>query len=170
MWLDAKKTSAFDFYQFWINQPDAVVEKYLKMYTFLSLEKIEEVMAQHVKNPGARSAQKVLAQEVTETVHGRADATKAVNASAALFGKGEVTNEGLAALPTVVVNATNGNIVALGSEGFGVSKAEMRRLISAKGIRINGVTVEIDRAVNDADFLKGNAILEKGRSRIVLRR
>jgi len=169
VWLDPKKTSPFEFYQFWINQPDAVVEKYLKMYTFLSLHDIEVLMEEHEKNPSLRLAQKKLAAEVTEIVHGRHETTGAVNASIALFSKGSTSTD-LSSLPSVPVSS-DGTIVAMGAEGFGISKSEMRRLIEAKGVRINGDVVESDRVFIDTDFTEGIAVLQKGKTeKIVIRK
>lgn len=80
IWLDSKKTSIFDFYQFWLNQTDEAVEYLLKIYTLLEKDEVEEIMAKHQTNPGQREAQKALARGVTEVVHGK-EATEAGNKS-----------------------------------------------------------------------------------------
>ncbi len=166
VWLDASKTSPYEFYQFWINQPDASAGEYLKKYTFLSLQKIDALLAEHAKNPSERLAQKTLAAEVTELVHGRHEATAAVNASNALFGKGGDVSK----LPSHTISP-DATILSAGAQSLGLSKSEMRRLIDAKGIRLNGQTIETDRAFTDADFTDGTAILQKGKTeKIVIRR
>lgn len=167
VWLDAEKTSPYDFYQFWVNQPDAVVETYLKRYTFMPLPEISALVELHRRNPGKREAQKKLALEVTALVHGEREAAKAREASAALFGQGGTKDA--SALPSVSY-AEGATIVELASQGFGISKSEARRLMAAKGIRIHGTTVEADRELADADFTDGIAVLEKGKSRIAVRK
>jgi tyrosyl-tRNA synthetase len=165
VWLDPKKTSPYDFYQFWVRQPDSVVEKYLKMYTFIPLPEIALIVEEHGKNPSARSAQKRLAREVTVLVHGTQEAVKAEKATLALFGDGEID---LSAVPTLTVSDAHNTVIVMGSEGFGISKSEMRRLIEARGVRINGTTVDADRPFADTDFKDGVAILQKGKSDKVL--
>lgn len=169
VWLDPKKTSPYEFYQFWVNQPDSVVETYLKMYTFLGLEQIEKLMHEQNANPSLRVAQKKLAAEVTELVHGRVEATKAVNASATLYGHASKDARQFDNLPFVKVGADS-SIIAVGAKAFGVSKSEIRRLIDGKGVRLNSATVEADRPLTDNDFREGIAMLEKGKSKVLLRR
>lgn len=171
VWLDAKKTSPFDFYQFWINQPDSMVEKYLHMYTFLPLSEIQGIMKAHTVNPPLRGAQKKLAKEVTELVHGRHKTTEAVNASTAMYGRETLLKETIASLP--FVTCTPGvcdTILLLVSEGFKVSKSEARRLLQAKGIRLNGITTVEDRTLQDGDFIEGAALLEKGKTRVAVKK
>lgn len=85
IWLDARYTSPYKFYQFWLNVSDADAEKYLKIFTFLTKEEIEALAAEHAQNPGARPLQKRLAREVTVMVHGEDNYNAAVEASAILF-------------------------------------------------------------------------------------
>lgn len=172
VWLDAEKTTPFAFYQFWFNQPDSVVEKYLKMYTFLSLEQIEELMTNHNKNPSARHAQRKLAADVTELVHGRVESTKALIASTALYGKHEtLTKEALDSIPSVPFDSSaQATVVSHLASGLSLSKSEARRLIDAKGVRLNGSVISFDRALTAADFTDGIALLEKGKTRLVVRK
>ena len=81
VWLDATKTSPFQFYQFWINFSDAGIENYLKMYTFLPPVEIAALMELHARNPSERQAQETLARLVTETVHGPAATAQAAAAT-----------------------------------------------------------------------------------------
>lgn len=167
VWLAKEKTSPFEFYQFWVKQPDSVVEKYLKMYTFIPVSEISSLVGQHAKDPAARSAQKRLALEVTALVHGEREASAVATAAAALFGKGELD---LSTLPAKKVSL-DGTLLSTGAEAFGISKSEMRRLIEGKGIRLNGVSVETDRTFTDTDFTDGAAVLQKGKSdKVVIRR
>ena len=87
IWLDAKYTSPYKFYQFWLNVSDADAEKYLKIFTFLTQEEIAALVAEHAENPGERPLQKRLAKEVTEMVHSPEAYEAAVRASQILFGK-----------------------------------------------------------------------------------
>ena len=86
VWLDPERTSPYHFYQFWLNTDDRDVERYLKLFTFLRLDRIAATMAEHAADPGRREAQRMLAREVTATVHGDAAAEAAIQTSAALFG------------------------------------------------------------------------------------
>ncbi|MDE6631758.1 MAG: tyrosine--tRNA ligase, partial [Muribaculaceae bacterium] len=90
VWLDARYTSPYKFYQFWLNVGDAEAEKYLKIFTFLSKEEIEALAAEHAKDPGLRPLQKKLAEEVTVMVHGREAYDAAVSASKILFSNSAV--------------------------------------------------------------------------------
>src|SRR3712207_2102103 len=94
VWLDPKKTSPYQFYQFWINTDDRDVERYLKLFTFLRLDQIAAAVTEHGRDPGRRSAQRLLAREVTATVHGVEAAEQAVRTSEALFsGRGRGTED-----------------------------------------------------------------------------
>lgn len=170
VWLDPKKTSPFAFYQFWISLPDQGLENYLKVYTFLTLEEIAALMERHAADPAAREAQKTLAREITKLVHGEKALEGAERETAARFGardKGvaELSAEEKAAFPVVLIAPERNTVVALAAEGFKISKSEARRLIANKGIRLNGATVEADREVTEDE-----AILEKGKTRIIVRK
>lgn len=181
VWLDPKKTSPYAFYQFWLNQPDDMVEQYLKMYTFIPLNDIERIMTEHRANPGARSAQEALARSVTELVHGAAATATAAAAASALFG-----GEGLASLPkearTVVVSeaptlpvlkkdlAQGLTILdVLATSPLASSKSDARRLIEGRGVSINGTMVEsAEQKLTDSDFTEGLALFKKGRRDLVV--
>ncbi|HEX8947217.1 MAG TPA: tyrosine--tRNA ligase [Candidatus Paceibacterota bacterium] len=170
IWLDPKKTSPFAFYQFWVNLPDDSIEKYLKVYTFLSLEEIAELMQLHAKNPGERAAQAKLAWEVTALVHGAAAAKAAAEASKALFGGTSLASlsSGARAVvlkeaPTLRVGAKAILVDALVESGLASSKGDARRLIEGKGVSLNGTLVEANRPLAASDFFKGLALLKKGK-------
>src|SRR5204862_7126011 len=86
VWIDARRTSVYRFYQFWIRTDDRDVVRYLKYFTFLSRDEIGELEGEHGKNPGARAAHKALAKAVTDLVHGPSATAEAVRASEILFG------------------------------------------------------------------------------------
>ena len=100
IWLDPEKTSPYHFYQFWVNTDDRDVERYLKLFTFLRLDRIGTTMEQHVRDPGKRLAQKLLAREVTSMVHGESVAEQAKQTSEALFaGKAGTGEDVIAEMP-----------------------------------------------------------------------
>ncbi len=118
IWLDARYTSPYKFYQFWLNVSDADAEKYLKIFTFLTKEEIEALAAEHAQNPGARPLQKRLAREVTVMVHGEDNYNAAVEASAILF-----SNEAREAL----MRLDEGTLLDIfeGVPSFSVAKADV---------------------------------------------
>ena len=180
VWLDAKKTSPYQFYQFWLNQPDEVVERYLKFYSFIPLADIEEMMTKHRENPGAREAQETLARVVTELVHGPAAAATAAAASSALFGGSlaDLPREAHAVIlneaPTLKIAKSDlgkeqGVLGALVESGLASSKSDARRLIEGKGVSLAGKTVEsVEQSLSDADFTNGLALLKKGKRDVVV--
>ncbi len=181
VWLDAKKTSPFQFYQFWINLPDENIENYLKIYTFLPLAKIDALMEQHRRNPGDREAQETLARLVTEIVHGPAATAQAAATTDALFGNtpfNELSREALAvALAEAPSLALSKKDVADGSPlaealvagGLAVSKSDARRLISGKGITLSGQTIENpDQKVYPGDLSNGYALVRKGKQGVLI--
>lgn len=92
IWLNEEKLSPYEFYQFWVRQEDADIERFLKMLTLIPLEEIADIVAEHQKDPGKRVGQKALAFEITRMVHGEAEAQKAKEASEALFS-GALSNK-----------------------------------------------------------------------------
>lgn len=173
VWLDGKKTPPYAMYQFWINLPDQGLETYLKLYTFLTLEEITALMTRHKENPSAREAQKTLAREITRFVHGEKGMLQAESETEARFSEktlDTLSEKERSAFPTVMIAGDNNMISAVVAEGFTVSKSEARRLIQGRGIRINGETVETDRAITDADLVGGEAFLEKGKVKIIVKK
>lgn len=176
IWLDATKTSPFSFYQFWLNQPDEMVEKYLKMFTFLPLSEIESLMSTHQENPGVRKAQEALAREVTGIVHGKDVAENAAQASSVLFGKESLGTLGPGArsallkevqsLPVLRKDLVRGLPVldVLALSALAGSKSEARRLIEGKGVSLNGqIVMDVAHHLSESDFSNGLALLKKGR-------
>ncbi|MFI5260315.1 MAG: tyrosine--tRNA ligase [Candidatus Paceibacteria bacterium] len=181
VWLDAEKTSPFKFYQFWMNLPDAGIETYLKVYTFLPLAEIDALMELHRRKPGDRQAQETLARLVTEIVHGPASTAQAAAATDALFGdtpftelSREAKQVALAEAPLVTLvkkDLENGVSLAetLVAGGLATSKSDARRLIEGKGITLSGF--QIDNPAQDLhtnDLPGGYALVRKGKQGVLI--
>lgn len=178
-WLDAKKTSPYKFYQFWLNATDVDAERFIKFYTFLDKEVIENLIDDHKTAPHERKLQKKLAEEVTVWVHGREEYEKAVKASEILFGKS--TAEDLVSLgeaifleifdgvPQIEIskNEVLGiNIVELLSEksGFLKSKSEAQRELKGNAISVNKEKINENYIASASDLIDGKfLLLQKGK-------
>ncbi len=171
IWLDPARTSPYQFYQFWVNADDRDVERYLKLFTFLRLDQIATAMAEHATGPSQRTAQRLLAREVTATVHGVEATEQAVQASAALFG-GELDLNALPDMPTKSVARAEvlerPMLDVLLASGLATSKADARRGIEGRGFYLNGQAIDrVDATLGEGD-LHGPAeepfvILRKGK-------
>lgn len=176
VWLDAAKTSPFQFYQFWLNQPDEMVGKYLKFYTFMSVFEIDTMMELHMRNPGRREAQKMLARLVTEIVHGPETATRVQTASEAVYGSAPLSDLSPADLATIKKEVPSAHV----AEGMTVvdvlmktelvkSKTDARRLIESGAVSINGENIDAVNAVlNPTHFKDGIALLRRGKQTALL--
>lgn len=145
IWLDAEKTTPYAFFQFWYNVADENVIDYLKLFTLLPLEQIEETAQTLLNNPGARVAQQLLAHEITSAVHGEDTACAVARASASLFGEvaiAELSAEerSLLLANAPVISQTNGVFLidALVQAGLATSKREARTFIESGAIVVNG--------------------------------
>jgi tyrosyl-tRNA synthetase len=183
MWLDGSMLSPYKFYQFWLNQPDDQVVKLLKAFTFLPKQRIEELARQVEEDPGARQAQKVLAEQVTGFVHGDAAVDEAVSASQALFGRGgdleglsagtlEAALEGLKNVTEQngtrsFATAKPGDGVAAAAKAAGLfpSVSKAMKAIGQGGVYINNKRVaETSATLKDEDFLGGRfVVLRRGK-------
>jgi len=154
VWLDAKRTTPNEFYQFWINVDDAGVEDYLKIYTLLAADEIAGVMADFHANKAGRAAQKRLAWEVTKLVHGEA-AAKAAEAYAANLRSTRADE---------VIEVPSGTAIAdtLAASGLAGSKSEARQLLADGGVYINDRPVSRE-TFEDSDFSDGQLVLCKGK-------
>jgi len=173
VWLDPERTSPFRFYQFWLNADDREAEPYLKKFTFLPLEEIAEVMAQHAQNPAARVAQRRLALEMTRLVHGAEGVERAERATGVLFGSRDARELGAEELLDVFADVPSTEVARarLGGDGLPVvdllaesgvasSKGEARRLIQGGGVSLNGERVgSVDRRVGTGDAIDGRVLL-----------
>ncbi len=161
LWLDANKTSPYDFYQYWVNVDDADVIKCLKLLTFLPLQEIE-VMAQY-KDAEINKAKRVLAYEVTKLVHGEEEATKAQEAALALFGGGSNNAD----MPTTeITDADLGKTILdiMLIAGLIPSKGEGRRLVQQGGVSVDGNKVtDFNMVIDCSVFNNGEIIVKKGK-------
>ncbi len=164
VWLDPEKTSPYKFYQFWFNTDDRDVEKLLKLYTFMPIDEITAIMAEHNKAPENRIAQKRLAFEVARTVHGEETAKSVITASEILFnpkidfaGVSEETCEMLKQeVPYSRLNGVSfpaGVVGVMSASGACVSNGEAKRAIRQGGVSVNGVKVSDEKAEIERDTL-----------------
>ncbi|CAI2567001.1 Tyrosine--tRNA ligase 1 [Apilactobacillus kunkeei] len=180
VWLDPEKTTPYEFYQFWINTDDRDVIKYLKYFTFLNKEEIEELEEQVKNEPWKRVAQRRLAEEVTEFVHGKDAVVEAQNITQALFS-GNVQDlttaeveTGFKNMPSVEVSANKKNIVEWLADDTSIepSRRQAREDVSNGAIRINGekvddVNFEIDPSTSfDGKFV----VVRRGKKKYFLAR
>ena len=179
IWLDPERTSPYQFYQFWLNVSDEDAARYIKIFTMLSREEIEEAIAKHAEAPHLRHLQKLLAKEITVMVHGEQEYDNAVAASEVLFGN--ATSEALHSLdektflqvfdgvPTFGVAASKlpANILDLLAVETQVfpSKGECRKMVQAGGVSINKEKVsDINAMIGQDAVLNGKYILaQKGK-------
>ena len=168
VWLDSAKTSPTQFYQFWINCDDGGVEDYLKLFTLLGKDEIEQLVTRHHENSKERFAQKRLASEVTKLVHGETELSIAEENTEVLTGKklvGDLQSDALEALrhEISVTAAKPGVEVAevLANSGLVPSKSEGRRVQASGGVYINGggTTKEY---LEDSDFQNGRLLIRRG--------
>jgi len=173
VWLDPRRTSPFRFYQFWMNTDDRDVEKYLKGFTFLPVPEIRQVVEEHASDPGARSAQRRLAAEMTRMVHGEDGLARAERATGVLFGSVPAQELGAADLLDVFADVPSTELPAIRLEGEGLpvvdllteagvasSKGEARRLIAGGGVYLNGERLEAaERRVVTNDAIEGQVLL-----------
>ena len=158
LWLDAEKTSPYEFYQYWRNVDDGDVIRCLKLITFVPMDKISELAK--LEGHELNDAKKLLAYELTSMVHGEEEATKAADAAAAIFGGGgDISN-----MPTSNIAATEigdgvGMLDLLCSVGFIPSKAEGRRLVQQGGLTVNDEKVTDTNAVATADMFGGDGMI-----------
>jgi tyrosyl-tRNA synthetase len=177
IWLDPKKTSPFEFYQFWLNQDDRDVVKYLKFFTFLSKEEIKDLAEKVEKEPGKREAQRRLAEEVTRFVHSEEALQEAQKISEALFSGNikdltlEEIEQGFEHVPTVEVSNDPKNIVEwLVETQIEPSKRQAREDVSNGAISINGDRVtDLDFAINPSQHFDGKfVVVRKGKKQYFL--
>ena len=179
VWLDPKKTSPYEFYQFWINQDDRDVVKYLRYFTFLSKEEIDDLAEKVQKEPWKREAQRRLAEEVTKFVHGEKAVEEAQRITKALFS-GDVADlsveeieQGFKNMPSVDVENKKENIVIwLTDNGIEPSRRQARQDISNGAIRINGEKVtDLEAEVDPSAHFDGKfVIVRRGKKHYFLAR
>jgi tyrosyl-tRNA synthetase len=159
VWLDAQRTSPYQFRQFWMQMADADVVKYLPQFSLASMEEISSLLATHLSDPGKRIAQRTLATELTVLVHG-ADASRDAEAAADILFGGDPTGASREALQAVAQEVPNTVITSedlddvfglLVRTGVASSTSDARRAVEQGGIKVNGITLE-----------KGETLASKG--------
>jgi tyrosyl-tRNA synthetase len=172
LYLDPSLTSPFAFYQWFINTDDSVVGTYLRVFSFRTHEEIEALEASSTARPEGREAQRALAAELTELVHGTDAAARAAEASRALFGEGDLGSlddatleAAFADLPRAEVDAGNGTplpsvLDLLVSSGLSDSRGQARRVLGEGGAYVNNVRVSDPASVPDrSELLAGRWLL-----------
>ena len=177
LWLDPEMTSPYAWYQYFVNTADADVIRYLRWFTFLTIDELAELAEATAERPHERAAQRRLARELTTLVHGQA-ATEAVeHASGALFGRGELDRLDEATLAAALRETSiaelapggaDGIVDLLVATGLSASKGEARRTIAEGGVSVNNVRVDGDDWVaSPSDFLYGRwLVLRRGKRNI----
>ncbi len=184
VWLDARYTSPYTFYQFWLNVGDEDAEKYIKIFTMLGREEIEAAIAEHKEAPHLRSLQKLLAKEITTMVHGAEEYEKAVEASGILFGN--ATSDALKRLDEqTLLSVFDGvpqyelskdklgsnvlELLAVETQVF-PSKGEARKMIQANGVSINKEKFTDPNGAIDNSFLVNDkyVLVQKGKKNYYL--
>ncbi|HLQ96211.1 MAG TPA: tyrosine--tRNA ligase [Pseudogracilibacillus sp.] len=177
VWLDPEKTSPYEFYQFWYNTDDRDVIKFLKYFTFLDMETIQGLEKEVAVNPGARAAQKRLAEEMTEMVHNESALRQAIKISEALFSDDvksltkEEIEQGFKDVPTVeAANEDTPLVELLVQAGISSSKRQAREDISNGAIYINGErNQEVSYTLTAADRLEDTFIvIRRGKKKYFL--
>lgn len=172
VWLDPNKTSPYSFYQFWLNSADADIEKFLKLFTFMDEPEIADLVARSQQAPEQRLAQRELARQVTELVHGDDAVTSAERISASLFGGDEASLQRedlkqlqLDGLPSIAVSPGDGLLNTMVAVGAAKSSGEARKLIQGRGVRLNGSQVEDPKlaVVFDDAYFGEFFLLRKGK-------
>lgn len=185
IWLDKNRTSPYKFHQFWLNTADEDAEKYIKIFTVLSREEIDSLIAEHRENPGRRLLQNKLAEEVTIAVHGQEELETAVAAGKILFGKGteealrNLSEEDFLSVFEGVPQATMSKNDIVGTDtvnlfaaatGFLKSNGEVRRALKENSLQINKSKVKSeDFTVEEAHLINGKyLLLQRGKKNYFL--
>jgi len=168
LWLNKEKTSSYELYQFFVNVEDSMVIDYLKIYTFLSKEEIEELEVKNNEHPELREAHKALAREIITFLHGKEEYEKAVSLAEHLFNNkfkdlSKKDIEDLFKNESVKEIESNINIVDFVTNiGIAKSKREAREFITAGAITINGEKVtELEMTIGDSNFIEDTYIIAK---------
>ena len=164
VWLDSTKTSVFDFYQFWLNQSDDDLDRFFKMYTLVTPEELEQILAKHNEDPSARYGQKELGRRITAVVHGEEAANSAVKLSKFLFAKeqdfAQLDANDRKLLAESFPNVQPGQLVdILVESGLASSKGEARKFISGNAVSVNGQKATEDIAVS------GDTLIKRGKNK-----
>ena len=176
IWLDPEKTTPYEFYQFWINTADADVVKYLKIFTFLSHEEIEQLDKAVQEEPHLRKAQKVLAEEMTRLIHGENSLQQAIKISQALFS-GDVSSlsaaeiaQGFKDVPAYTSHNEENLVDLLVAAKISPSKRQAREDISNGAVTVNGEKItDTTYALTETDRIEGQfTIIRRGKKKYTL--
>ncbi len=172
LWLDPKKTSPYEIYQYMINSDDSKVLEYLKVFTFLSKEEIENIMLEHEKNKEKRIAQKALAYEVVKDIHSKEEAEKAIKISEALF-TGDIKNLSdneienvFANIPSFTINKEDNILNILVNNGIASSRREGREFLYSNAITLDGIIINDENTIITKD--KKYHIIRRGKKKYYL--
>ena len=183
IWLNAERTSPYQFYQFWLNASDEDAEKWIKIFTFLPPAEISTLQEQHHQNPAGRLLQKTLAKEVTIFIHGEEQFNKAIETTEKLFSRQTAPVESLSAedlenmegvikfdYPKQKISSGIDIVSFLAETGSFSSKGEARKMIQSGGVSINRNKIDnIAREINAADLLHDKYVLiQKGKKNYYL--
>jgi len=177
VWLDPALTSPYAFFQFWLGTDDRDVSRYLRTFSFRSRAELQELDAQTAERPQARLAQRALAEELTELVHGRRELERVLAASAALFGGGalEVLDVGtlmsaLAEAPSTSITGPTPPYIELLAEALGLSNSQARRAVRDGGAYLNNTKVTDEGFVpSDQDWLHQRfLVLRRGKRAVAV--
>ena len=175
VWLDPEKTSAYAFYQFWLNASDEDAKKLVRFFTLLSKETIEKLEKEHNEAPHLRILQKAIAEEVTERVHGKEALKTAITASNILFGKSTADDlksleerdfyaifDGVPQASVTIEKVESGLSIVealVGESNFLKSNSEARRELKSNAVSINKAKVGEDYTLSKEDFINGKYVL-----------
>ncbi len=175
IWLDAERTTPYEFYQFWLNVSDEEAARYIKIFTLLGREEVEALIAEHSLDPGRRQLQRRLGEEVTVMVHGREEYEKALAATEILFGKAtkesllKLDEKTLLAVFSGVPHFEVARVEAVGAKAVDLfaektqcfaSKGEMRKLVQGGGVSLNKEKLSaFDKIITEEDLLDGKYLL-----------
>jgi tyrosyl-tRNA synthetase len=174
VWLDANRTSPYKFYQYWLNSSDADAEKYIKIFTFLDQETIENLTAEHKEAPHLRLLQKKIGEQVTMLTHGKEAYDNAIKASTILFGKSTSDDlksldeqtfldvfEGVPQASIAKYQIENGFeiVPAFAETGFLKSNGEARRALKENSISVNKTKVKEDFVITPSDLIADKYVL-----------
>ena len=174
VWLDPKRTSPYKFYQYWLNASDADAENYIKIFTFLDKETVENLITEHKEQPHLRLLQKTVGKEVTVLVHSESDYENAVKASQILFGKS--TSDDLKTLdeqtfldvfegvPQAEVSRSRIEkgldvVSAFAETGFLASNSEVRRALKENSLSVNKEKIKDDFVINNSNLISDKFVL-----------
>ena len=176
LWLDKNKTSSYELYQYMVNTTDDIVENYLKVFTFLTKEEIEDIMKKHNEKPEDRLAQKTLAYEFVKDLHGEGEAKKALEMSQALFTDkikdldAKTLKENFKDVPSFEITEDKNIVDFVVDNGICTSKREAREMISGNAISINNEKItDLEYTITTKDAIDNEVVIvKKGKKKYYL--